>query len=94
MLNTEEIKALIVCRIYKAVESGSGSHSRAIEQQIKALITVLDDGVAYVSDHIPDILDHIGVPYQEYDDTLDIDPDWLAEHGIDDDGNCSKFKGF
>lgn len=95
MLNVEEIKALIVCRIYKALDSGSSSHVNAVRQQIKALIAVLNDGAAPdVPDHVPDILDLIDVPYVEYDDTLDIDPNWLAEHGIDDDGNCAKYKGF
>lgn len=84
MLNAEEIRALIVCRLAATEKSYCSEHAMACNGQVRALLAVLN-GVPPpgLTEDIVLTLEAAGIPYVLLDgDMVDFDEAWLLAHGF------------
>lgn len=85
MLDREQIKALVVCRLLAAEESCNSHHLDCVEQQIRTLLAVLTDGdppVLHGNARI--VLKTAEIPFRDCDGGFEFeyDDDWLKAHGF------------
>lgn len=84
MLDAEEIRSLILCRVIAALDSCNSHHINHCEGQIRALVAVLTGAVPPSFSNMAEILDAAGIPYERREGNwIEYDDEWLSAHGFE-----------
>jgi hypothetical protein len=85
MLTKELIQVLIIKRLIKGCDSCNSYYLDIIQEHIRILLTVLNDGKKYSGhflDSCTNVLDEAGIPWNPLgEDGWDVPNEWLVERG-------------
>jgi len=84
-MDKEELKAMLVARIYICCTSCNSYHINHVEGQIRALLSAVTDGASPMSlqhNRPALVLKEAGIPFTETKEGAEIDEQWLKDHGF------------